>query len=87
MNKEIITLGKIEKRKFHYHKNPVLMDDVDIDKILISDKVFVGTNCFSCFIGQRDDEKVKSLCIMLLKMSCCTRSFYETKFMSFFNRR
>ena len=51
MNKEIITLGKIEKHKFHYHKNPVLMDDVDIDKILISNKVFVGTNCFSCFIG------------------------------------
>ena len=43
MNKEIITLGKIEKHKFHYHKNPVLMDDVDIDKILISNKVFVGT--------------------------------------------
>ena len=41
MNKEIITFRgtEIEKRKFHYHKNPILIDDVVIDKIPIPSKV------------------------------------------------
>ena len=40
MNKEIITLGdiEIERCKFHYYKNSILIDDVDIHKILISIK-------------------------------------------------
>ena len=33
MKKDILTFGdtEIEKRKFHNKKNPILMDDVDID--------------------------------------------------------
>ena len=44
INKEIITFGdiEIEKRKLHYHKNPILIDYLDIDKILIPSKVFSG---------------------------------------------
>ena len=35
---KIITLGDIEteKQKFHYCKNPILVKDVDFDKVLIS---------------------------------------------------
>lgn len=29
----------IDKRKCHYHKNPIFIDDVHIDKIFISYKV------------------------------------------------
>ena len=34
MNKEIVTFCgiEIEKLKFHYHKNPILIYDVDIVK-------------------------------------------------------
>ena len=41
MKKQIIMFGniKIEKYKFHNHKSPILVDDEDIDKILISNKV------------------------------------------------
>ena len=41
MNKEIIMFGytEIEKCKFCYHKNLILIDDLDIDEILISNKV------------------------------------------------
>ena len=43
MNKETITFcdNEIEKCKFYYHKNPTLIDDVDIGKIRISNKVSV----------------------------------------------
>ena len=30
---------EIEKRKFHRHKNLILINDVDIDKIYLSNKV------------------------------------------------
>ena len=38
MNKEILIFNDIviDKYKFHYSKNPIFIDDVDIYKILIS---------------------------------------------------
>ena len=41
MNKKIIRFGKseIEKHKFHQHKISILINDTNIDKILISNKV------------------------------------------------
>ena len=55
MNKDIVTSRdiKIEKSKFHYHKNPILTDDIDIEKILITNKMsckrgykyFIGYKC------------------------------------------
>ena len=42
MDKKTIKLGEseIEKHKFHQHKCPILISDVDINKILVSSKVF-----------------------------------------------
>ena len=39
--KQIMAFGDIEteKHKFHNHKNPILIDEVYIDKILISNKI------------------------------------------------
>ena len=33
---------KIEKHKFHYDKNPVLKDNIDINKVLVPHKVSPG---------------------------------------------
>lgn len=46
----------------------MLTDDVDIDRILISNKVS-GQKCCKYFTGQKDDKKERSLCTMLPKMS------------------
>lgn len=54
----------ILKLKFRYSKYLIHINNIDTDKIIISNKV-----CFKSFIGYKDDEKVKSLLIMLLKMS------------------
>ena len=43
----------IEKYKFHYHKNLISIDDVDIDKILISNKISCSRNGFKYFIGYK----------------------------------
>ena len=48
MAKEIIRFGNIEleKYKFHQHKSPISIYDVNIDKIVVSDKVPLGKKRF-----------------------------------------
>ena len=88
MDKEIIATGytEIEKRKFHHQKNPILIDDVDINKMVASNKVSFGTKSFKYFIGYKDNEKVKPLYIMLFKMNGYTKSFNETKWKFFLSK-
>ena len=42
MSKQILTFGniEIEKNKFYRHERPIFLKDVDIEKILVSDKIF-----------------------------------------------
>ena len=44
MGKEILTLGdiEIEKNKSYCHKSPVHLRDVDIEKVLVSNKISFG---------------------------------------------
>ena len=41
MDKTIIKFGdtEIEKQKFHQHKKPILIKNIDINKIVVSNKV------------------------------------------------
>ena len=41
-DKKIIAFGdnESEKHKFHFHKNPILTDDIDINNIIVSNKVY-----------------------------------------------
>ena len=50
MNKEMVTFGdiRIKNRKINYSKYPINISKVDIDKIIISKKVFFGKNHFKC---------------------------------------
>ena len=70
MDKKFIMFGdtEIEERKFHYHKNPILMNDVHINKMAVSYQFCFGKKSFKYFIGYKDNEKVKPLCIMLPKL-------------------
>ena len=44
MGKENLTFGniQIEKSKFYRYKSPVLLKEVDIEKVLISHKIYFG---------------------------------------------
>ena len=58
MGKTIIKLGdvKINKQKFHQHKLPISIKNIDINKIVVSNKVSFGKKVFTYFIGQKDDK-------------------------------
>ena len=75
MDKEMLIFNgiAIDKHKFKYPKNPIRVDNVDIDK-MISKKVSFGKESYKCFIGYKDNEKVILFHIILLKIT-----IYENK--------
>ena len=49
---------KILKQKFHLHKRPISIKNVDIDKTVVSNTVPFGKKGFKYFIGYKDAEKL-----------------------------
>ena len=74
---------EIEKYKFHQHKRPILIDNIAINKVVVSNKISSGKNGFKYFIGYKDAKKIRPLCIFLPKISAYRRDFDKTKYMSF----
>ena len=51
------------------------LEDVDIKKLLVSNKISSGKKNYKFFIGYLHDDKVKSLHIMLPKTSAYLKSY------------
>ena len=53
MGKAILTFGDIEteNNKFYCHKTPIFLKDVDIEKVLVSNKISFGEKNYQYFIG------------------------------------
>ena len=53
IEKTIVKIGdtEIEKQKFH---SPISINDIDINKIVVSNKFFLGKKGFKYFIGYKD---------------------------------
>ena len=89
MDEKITTFGnnKIEKHKFYCHKNPILIDGVDINKIIVSDKLINVSNklknIYKYFICEKDNKKVRPFCVMLPKKNEYRKKISETKCVSF----
>ena len=85
MKKTIIKFSdiEIEKQKFHQHKRAISIKNIDINKIVLSNKVSFGKKGFEYFIGYKDVKKSRPLCIFLPKMGAYKRDFHETKSMYF----
>ena len=58
---------KLKKNIAQSLDNPTLIDDVDINKIIVSYKVSLGKKSFKYFIGYIDNENFKPSCTMLPK--------------------
>ena len=59
MEKTLIKIGdiEIEKQKFYQYKRPISIKNIDINKIVVSNKVYFGKNGFKYFIGYKDAKK------------------------------
>ena len=87
MGKEILTFGniEIEKNKCSRHITPIFLRDVDIEKVLVSNKISFGEKNYKYFIGYFDNaNKVKPVNIMLPKTSAYVKSYEgQTEWMYF----
>ena len=77
---------EIDIYKFHQYKSPILINYIDINKIVVSNKISYGKNDFKYFIGYKDAKRIRPLCILLPKISAYRRNFDKTKCVSFLTK-
>ena len=69
MDKKVIKFGdsEIEKQKFHQHKSLILINNIDINKTVVFDKISFGKKGFEHLIGYKDAKEIKPLRIYFPK--------------------
>ena len=65
----------VNKKEFQKSKQPINLDLVNVDQIVISDKFKHSDDGFKYFIGYKEDHIVKPLCIILPQMSGYIKCF------------
>ena len=75
---------KINKSSFYKNKKLFSLNDIDINKILVSKKESSGTkNSLKYFIGYNDGDVIRPLCILLPQMIGYVKHFDSNNTMSF----
>ena len=75
---------RVNKKEFHKPKQPFDLDLVNVDQIVTSDKFKHNDDGFKYFIGYKEGEIVKPLCIILAEMRGYIKYFENgSKNMSF----
>ena len=78
-----MSILKSKNKKNNQYKSPIsIKTNIDINKIVVFNKVSFGKNSFRYFMGYKDT-KIRPLCIFLPKIRAPRRDFDETKYMSF----
>ena len=60
---------RVNKKEFHKSKQPIDLDLINVDQIVVSDKFKHSDDSFKYFIGYKEGEIVKPLCIILPQMT------------------
>ena len=82
MSKETLKFDniRVNKTELHKSKQPIDLDlVVNVDQIVVSDKFRHSDDGFKHFIGYKEDETVKRLCIILPQMSGYIKYFEVAK--------
>ena len=74
---------EIEEYKFPQQKSPILINEIDINKIVVSNKFSIGQQEFKYFIGNNDNGKIKPLCMFFPETNGYRIALDETECMSF----
>ena len=71
MSEKTLKFGniRVNNKEFHKSKQSINLDLVKVDQIVVSDKFKHSDDGFKYFIGYKEGEIVKSLCIILPEMS------------------
>ena len=75
---------RLDKKEFYKSKQPINLDLVNVDQIVISDKFKLNDDGFKYFFFYKKREIVKPLCVILHEMSGYIKYFKNSgKNMSF----
>ena len=75
---------KLKKIEFYKNKKTFQIDDIDVNRILVSKKEPYRTkNALKYFIGYNDNDVIRLLCLRLLQSTGYSRKFDENVTMSF----
>ena len=66
---------RVNKKEFHKSKQPIDLDLVNVDQIIVSDKFKHTDDGFKYFIGYKEEEIVKPLCLILPQMTGYIKCF------------
>ena len=70
----------ITTREFYKNKKVNSIDDIDVNKILVSKNELYGTrNSFKYFIWYNDDDIIRALCVRLSQMTGYARKLQYLK--------
>ena len=90
MIKKIVKFDEYKKKlmkkideKFHQFKSPILINDIDINEIVLSNKFPFGKQDFKCLINYKDNKEIRPLFIFFPEMSIYKRYSDKTKCMYF----
>ena len=70
---------RVSKKEFHKSKQPINLSLVNVDQIVLSDKFKHSDDGFKYFIGYKEDEIVKPLCIILPQMNAYIRYLHNQR--------
>ena len=70
---------EIEEYKFHQNKSTILINDIDINKIGVPNKLLFSNQDFKNSIGDKDVEKIRRLCIFCPEMIKYKINFYKNR--------
>ena len=72
-----------KKKEFYKNKKIFQIDDIDVNKILVSKKEpYCTKNALKYFLGYNDNDVIRRLCLRRLQMTGYTRKFNENTTMS-----
>ena len=75
---------KIKKSDFYKNRKVTKIDDIEVNKILVSKEEPCDTkNSFKYFIGYKDNDVIRPLCIKIPQMTGYVRRFEVNTTMTF----
>ena len=66
---------RVDKKEFHKSTQPIDLDLVNVDQIVVSEKFKHSDDGFKYFTGYKEGEIVKPLCIILPQMTGYIKNF------------
>ena len=75
---------EVDKKEFYLSKQAILLDSVDLNKIVVSSKWKINDTTYKYLCGYLNNDVIQPLCVILLQMSGYIKYFNDgAKNMSF----